>query len=353
MGRVGDDVTEDGDAKTGRKSRLDGAAPRSTTGNGDRPARPVAARTRKRVAAGPSVAAPGDSEVVDAPDPDEISDPRPRRVTRSATRRPAADVTPTWAEAVVEVPAELLLPMLGEVEQLDPQATGTEGATGSSPRTIQDVWSALTMPSVWAVLIAVLLGGLAAFGGAEYERTRVPIYQSQAVLLLDNPVGITADPAFFLGVSQARAKYAGLANTDLIAGPAAARLGVSESGLAASVRAVFDAQSLDIFVVARALDPAKAPVFANAIANQLIYYVTVEQATLPPSVSPSLRLKMTIVSSAGTGILVSPTHRKEETTGIVAGTIVFVSTYVIAQLMIDARRRRRVRRARRATAAPA
>jgi hypothetical protein len=223
-------------------------------------------------------------------------------------------------------------------------ATAEAFAATPPPRSVQETWAVIAMPTAWAVIIALVLGALAAFAGADYERTRIPIYESSAILLLDNPVAITADPTLLIGVSQARAKYAGLAQTDLIAVPAAAKLGLPSSVVAGSVRATFDVASLNIVVAARSVDPKQAPILANAVAAELVDYVATEQAHLPPTVKPELRLRMELVTRATYAARLSPNHKKEETTGVVFGVIAFAVSYVGAQVIIDARRRRRGRR---------
>ncbi len=212
------------------------------------------------------------------------------------------------------------------------------------PRTVQDVWASLSAPAALAVLIALLTGAVVAFAGAEYERSRTPVYQSAAVLLLDNPAAIDADPGWLVGVSQARAKYAGLADTEVIAGPAARTLGKTESYVAGRVRATLDISSLNIDVIAAGNTPAQSQAVANAVAAQLVTYVTDEQAHLPNTVNFRFRMRMQLVSAAQPGARISPRHSKEETTGVVYGVLALIVSYVVAQLTIDARSRQRARR---------
>jgi hypothetical protein len=205
-------------------------------------------------------------------------------------------------------------------------------------------------PALLAVVMALVIGAVAAFVGAEYERTRTPIYQSSAVLLLDNPVGITADPTFLVGVSQARAKYVGLVDTDVIAGPASQALGLPTTFVARRVRATFAGISLNIVITAKSTSPDQAQSLAGGVAKQLLAYVSKEQAGLPNIVKPELRLRMQIVSDAPLGSRLSPNHVKEERTGVIVGLVALIASYVVAQLVVDSRRRtKRRHRKRRAT----
>jgi capsular polysaccharide biosynthesis protein len=208
--------------------------------------------------------------------------------------------------------------------------------------TVQRMWSTLKELSVRAVVIALVAGLVGAFIGANYERTRPSVFESRSILLLDNAAAITSEPGAVLAVSEDRVKYTGLVATDVIAVPVSESLGVSR-GQASAVQAVADPTSLDIAIVARGSSPEKAQALSNAAGKQLVKYVTDEQAALT-NVSASLRLKMSVLSPAGAGVRVSPTHRKELTTGVIVGVILALATYVVVQLAVDADRRRKAPR---------
>ncbi|MHB8465894.1 MAG: YveK family protein [Acidimicrobiales bacterium] len=211
------------------------------------------------------------------------------------------------------------------------------------PRRLQDdpvarALKALAAPTVLPVVLALVLGAVVAFGGAEYERTRTPVYQSSSVLLLDSPLAITANPATIVSISEVRAKYAGLVGTDVISQPAADTLGVPLRVVARSVTAGLVPNSLDIALKARGSSPARAGDLVAAVSQSLIDYVHAEQAALPVA-SPQLRLTMRVVGAAYPGYRVSPTHRRELTTGAVLGLIAMAGAYALARALAELRRR--------------
>jgi hypothetical protein len=220
---------------------------------------------------------------------------------------------------------------------------GGGGGVGVFPsgRTPEQFWASLAIPSVWAIVVAVLLGGSVAFLAANIERTKSPVYQSVSVLLFDNPAAIAANPASVLSIANDRGKYAGLVQTDAFAIPAAQRAGVTPGQIQAQVRAAVDQLSLNMDIVSQATDPILAQKLSLGAAEYMVDYVTAEQAALPSLTDAQLRLEVRIISNPRPGKLISPTHQKEITSGAIYGGIVLVVTYIIGQFVAD---RVRVRR---------
>jgi hypothetical protein len=221
---------------------------------------------------------------------------------------------------------------------VEPRQRPLVARPGAAPRTVQDVGRALALPSLLAVGAALLVGVIVFFIAADYERTRTPVYQSQAVLLLDSPAAIATDPTAVNTIFELRAKYVGLINSDLIAKPAAATLGLPESVVAGSAFGIVTQTSLDIVVRAVSSSAPTAQRIADAVAQQLVSYVQTEQSALP---APIPKLKMQVIAAASEGDRISPNHRKEITTGAVYGIVAAAATYVIIQVGEDTRRRRR------------
>ena len=194
----------------------------------------------------------------------------------------------------------------------------------------RDLWSGGI-----ALAMALLMGALGAFVGAEYERTRVPVYQSSALLLLDDAAAVTSDPGRLFALSQQVPNYASLAQTDLITVPVGARVGLPRGVVATRVRAVvLDAVNLTILILARGGSPESAQALAGAVAGQLDSYVSNEQAALPVSVPPEFRLHLVTVGQARPGVRISPNHRRELLTGLVVGVISVWLSYALAWSII-------------------
>jgi hypothetical protein len=230
-----------------------------------------------------------------------------------------------------------------------PPASWSTGSTGltevpeSAPprmgRTPEEFWKSIAIPSIWALLIAVVAAGITGFIGANYERTRPPVYSSEAVMLFDNASTIAVDPGAVISISQERGKYAGLVGTDLISVPAAAIANVSVGAIEGSVHAIATPTTLNIFIVSVAPSARLAQTLALAVAQAMVTYVTNEQAAF----APSLRLTATITTNPRLGGRISPTHKKEITTGAAVAIGTFLVVYIAGQILADQQRVRRRR----------
>ena len=203
---------------------------------------------------------------------------------------------------------------------------------------LRRVFTNLTSPAILPVVAAVLIGGLVALAAANYERTRPSVYQSTTVLLLDSPLAITSNPGTVIAVSEIRAKYVGLIGTDVIAQPAATKLGLPLAQVAGAVTASLAPSSLDIVLRARGSSPDRSEHLAAAVAQSLIDYVHAEQAALP-LVNPQLRLTMQVVGKAYPGYRVSPNHRREIATGAIFGLVALAAVYVLGRAAVELGRR--------------
>ncbi len=219
----------------------------------------------------------------------------------------------------------------------EPQAA-PEPAPRSASRVVESFLTKLAGPAALPIVIAVVVAALVAFTGAEYERTRPPVYQSNTTLLLDSPLAITSNPGSVIAIAQVRIKYVGLVGTDVISQPAADKLGLPLALVAGSVTAGLGPADLNIVLRARGSSPELARQLAAAVGQSLIDYVRNEQANIPLT-DPQLRLTLKVVGKAYPGYRVSPNHRRELTTGAVAGVVGLALAYGVALL---ATRRRRM-----------
>lgn len=203
-----------------------------------------------------------------------------------------------------------------------------------APRSVPELARELINRGLLAVVVAVMVAGLVAFAAAEYERTRTPVYESTAVLLLDSPLAITSNPGTVVAVAEIRAKYVGLVGTDVIAQPAAVAAGVTPAVVARSVSATLGPVNLNIYLRARGLSPKQSQKLAASVAQSMIDYLHTEQAALPPGFNPALRLSMKVIGAPVEGGRVSPNHRRELTTGAIFGLVTLAAVYVLARIAL-------------------
>src|SRR5260221_11793100 len=90
-------------------------------------------------------------------------------------------------------------------------------------------------PKIAAVVVGLILGGIAAVAAAFIVASRTPVYVASAAVAVDQPrLGATGADLEVDKLSRIRAKYGQLVTTDTILGPLAAQLGASERRLRAS-----------------------------------------------------------------------------------------------------------------------
>ncbi len=128
----------------------------------------------------------------------------------------------------------------------------------------------------YALLAAVLLAGLSAA-----LVLRAPAeYRSIAVLLIDNPLALAAsgDDGTVNKLEKLRGKYATLANTEVIAGPVAATLGLGAGEVIGRTDVEPAPATLSLVVSARGSDPEATRALARAMATEIGTFVESEHA---------------------------------------------------------------------------
>jgi hypothetical protein len=130
--------------------------------------------------------------------------------------------------------------------------------------------------AVVALVVGALLGGLLAVAAGSKD----PVYESKAVLAIDQPLAIAASGSGGIvdKLSRLRGKYAGLVRTNVIAEPVAEHSGLPVGTVRGSLVAAADDTSLLLVVGARATDKAMAGKLASAAADEVVAYAAAEQA---------------------------------------------------------------------------
>jgi capsular polysaccharide biosynthesis protein len=198
----------------------------------------------------------------------------------------------------------------------------------------------LTPTSPMNVVLAIVLGVVAGGAAAGISLGASTVYSSKATLLIDQPAAVSraVDDGPLRKLSLLRIKYTDLADTPGIAGPAAARLGLSTGDVARSTTAVAPAASLAIVVSGRDATRAGAERRANAVAASMATYADQEQQGL--NVPPTDRYNLTIVETAGpaTTTRVQPTGARAGRAALLLGLISATLAYLILQALSPDRR---------------
>lgn len=194
-------------------------------------------------------------------------------------------------------------------------------------------WTLAKPASVRNVVVALLLGAIAAIAGAAISLNHDTVFQSRATLLIDQPAIIAkaADDAPLVKLSLLRLKYIALANTPAITGPAAAQLGMTENAVASGITAAAPPATLVLTVSGQAGNRARASQLADAVANSISAYADQEQQQL--NVPPAARYRLTLVQPAPPAARITPTKTHAAKVGIVLGAICTLLAYAIMQLL--------------------
>jgi capsular polysaccharide biosynthesis protein len=194
-------------------------------------------------------------------------------------------------------------------------------------------WSYARFLSLRNLLLALLLGVIAGVGGGLVAMKQAAVYTSEAHLLIDQPraLAVAPDNGPILKLDLLKIKYANLANTPAIAGPAAAQLGLPESEVADAVTATPTPQSFLVTIGARASTRTNATRIANAVAQSIVTYADQEQANIGV-VAPN-RFVFNVVQHATKTSKAQPTVSHAAKAAAVLGLVVFVGAYVILQLL--------------------
>ena len=203
-----------------------------------------------------------------------------------------------------------------------------------------DTFATLRKPTRRSLLLALLVAMLFGAVGAASVMLRAAVFESQALLVIDQPSAIAeaGTPGVVSKLNQLRFKYVVLANTPPITGPVAQRLDLTQEQVTPAISVSAPGPSLIVVVRGRAGSSTIAQGIARETAQELITFLRAEQEA--SKIAPEIQILFRLVSDADSGKKIQPTvERALATAGISAGVGLLVA-YVLIQ-WIGGRRARR------------
>lgn len=192
-------------------------------------------------------------------------------------------------------------------------------------------WDAILVLSIANLLVAVAIGLLAAGLGYANVMRQPAIYQSTAIMLIDQPLELArGDAGVVVKLNALRGKYAALVTTSEILAPAAKLAGFSVGTMRGAQLPLYPPNSLTMLPIARTDDPLKAQKIAQATADTLARYVADEQAAT--GLDPAQRISLRIVQNAPVGRKTSPVATRAQQVAAVSGAAGLLLGYVGLQL---------------------
>jgi capsular polysaccharide biosynthesis protein len=186
--------------------------------------------------------------------------------------------------------------------------------------------------SVVLVALALIVAIIASLGGYELAKKHSPTFRASAAISLDQPLKVAAsgDQGEIDKLARLRTTYVGVVRFDSVVDAIAKEVKLSRSQVRNRVFAAADRSSLLLIVGANDRTPGGARRVATATANEMIVYIQQQQDKY--KIPDKDRIAATIVVTPRSAAQVAPTKRKELTTGIVAGLIVFLVIYGVGSL---------------------
>lgn len=219
-----------------------------------------------------------------------------------------------------------LAPVKRGAEQVAPG----QRATGRRPDTF---WGTLGHNPIRPILIGLLLAVLAGALGALASLHGPVFYTSKTVMMIDDPTQLASSGSQneYVTLDELRYKYAGLVNTDVIAGPVATSLHLPVGSVIGSVSAEVPTLSLLMDVDASASTPQEAQTLAQAVANEVTSYVRAEDVQY--QIPPPQQFTFNTVDPASAAIAQRPSTGKALTLAIGLAVLFFVLGLVGTQLV--------------------
>ena len=183
-------------------------------------------------------------------------------------------------------------------------------------------------PVVVGLLMALVAGGLGAV-----LALRGPItYTSRTVMLIDDPyeLATSGSQGAYVNLDALRYKYAGLVNTQPIAGPVASKLHVPLDSVIRSVSATVPSSSLLMNIDATGRTPRFTQLLSQAVADQVTSYVQTEDAQY--HVPANVQFTFTTVDPASVPLAQRPSRGKALTLAIGLAVLFFVLGLLGTQL---------------------
>jgi capsular polysaccharide biosynthesis protein len=182
--------------------------------------------------------------------------------------------------------------------------------------------------------LVLVLGTLAAAGGAAMALRRTRTYASTASLLIDEPAAVAQSKsgAPLAKLLQLKTAYADLASSPPIAGQAAQELGLSEREVADAVSASAPSSSgFLVLVTANAATPDRAQQIADADARAMTAYAADELSR--EGIPQENRLQLSVARTAGPGVLVQPTRKVSFQAAFGYGVLGLLAALAILELV--------------------
>ena len=215
----------------------------------------------------------------------------------------------------------------------DPVSGNGHGSDQSQAR----LWRALRTAPLPALLIAVLLAIGAGVVGWNLNSAGTPVYTSRTVMAVDEPYGIATagDEGLLLKLVTLRIKYQGLASTDAMAGPVAAKLGLPVSDVLSATSVALPSDSLTLVVTGTWTNAHEAQRISSAMAAEITSYVKTENAQYV--VPPTDQFIIQTVDPTTPATLSTPSHRKSAADAFGLAVVVLIVGFVVSQLIFNRR----------------
>jgi hypothetical protein len=186
---------------------------------------------------------------------------------------------------------------------------------------------------VLLLLVAGVLALIAAATGYAVARTATPTFRTAAAISFDQPLQIAAsvDSGQIDKLSRIRQKYIGVARFDVFVNAVAKEVALSPGRVRSDIIALADRTSLLLVLGASDHDALSARRVATAAANEMVAYIDREQTKA--KIPDKDRVVATVVVQPKSAGRIAPTRRKEVTTGIVAGILVFLAVAGVGSLI--------------------
>jgi capsular polysaccharide biosynthesis protein len=183
------------------------------------------------------------------------------------------------------------------------------------------------------LVVATVLGVLAAFGAFAVTRNYKPTFRSTGAVALDQPllVAKSTNSGVIEKLSRIRAYYIGQARTDAVLEAVGKQVQLPRATIASKVFTAADKNSLLLIVGAQARDAPTARRIATALANELVVFA--EQQQTKAKIPDKDRVVLSVVVQPRSSTLISPTKRRELTAGVVAGLLAFLAALGIGSLI--------------------
>jgi capsular polysaccharide biosynthesis protein len=187
--------------------------------------------------------------------------------------------------------------------------------------------------SALTVILALVLALLAGAGAALYQRSKPTHYISYSVMLIDQPFAVASDPgdATLAKLQRLRFYYAGLVQTQVIAGPVASQLQLPVGYVERSLSTLMSDSTFTIDLFAQGHNPQQASTIAQAATSELIDYVRKEQAKV--GIASVNRVTLTEVTSPAAGVKVKVSLKKQLISAGVAFVVVGAAFIIVADLL--------------------